>query len=470
MNYNRIIKNILYLFFGNISVKILGATAAILIARYLGAENFGILSVAIAFATVAGYFTDLGLTHTLMREGTKPGADIPVLMGSFLKVRILFSLLTALVSGFIIFIFYEDPVLQQVLFLMVLPTIFGASLQGLGVAYFQVTQEMKYTAFIRSVSGIITAGTLFLAIIFKWSVFVVAVAYGLSSIIGGLYSLWLLRRRINLLRGWNKALLSGLGSFTLAGITMLLIPQLGPLVLEKVNTLTQVGLFAAAYRFPSMLYQIPGILAAAFYPALFELGNKKDEPGHFKLSVLELKTMSFLGILLALPFFIFPEWIIHMLLGEEWLSSSPALRILALVVILQSINSPLADSLTTRGMQARRTFILVIAFSLGFPLYYFLGSFWGSLGGAISAISIECILLFGFVLANPTGWSMLQNIWINSLAFMLTMLFYYLTPINKYPFWGIVLACLIYASIVILLDKDLRRVLVNWQDALKPNY
>ncbi len=46
------------------------------------------------------------------------------------------------------------------------------------------------------------------------------------------------------------------------------LPQLGPIILEKVSTYEQVGFFGAASKIPAVLYQIPGVIAAAFYPKI----------------------------------------------------------------------------------------------------------------------------------------------------------------------------------------------------------
>ena len=55
----------------------------------------------------------------------------------------------------------------------------------------------------------------------------------------------------------------------------MLLPQLGPIILEKVSTYNQVGFFGAASKIPAVLYQIPGVIAAAFYPRLLLLVMRK---------------------------------------------------------------------------------------------------------------------------------------------------------------------------------------------------
>lgn len=166
---------------------------------------------------------------------------------------------------------------------------------------------MQYTALIRVFSGLITAGTLFLGLFFHWPLTYLAPVYGLSSILGGCISFLMVIVRLGWLRGWNPSILKGIVSFTIGGFIVMFLPQLGPLLLERVTDLEQVGYFVAAYRIPSVLYQVPGIVAASFYPVLFEYGNRLQLDEHFKLVKLELKVMSALGVLIVLPFIAYPD-------------------------------------------------------------------------------------------------------------------------------------------------------------------
>jgi O-antigen/teichoic acid export membrane protein len=467
MNLGLILKNASYLFSSNILVRLLGAVAAILVARYLGVEEYGMLSVGLAFSAVAGYFTDLGLTQTLIREGTRPDAHLGKLMSGFVKVRMLFAVVTALVSVGLVQVLYSDSTLQHVLYWMVLPTILGAALQGIGQAYFQVTQQMKYTALIGMVAGLVNSGALLLGIVWEWPLQALAPVYGCSNVLGGLMALWMVSRRVRLWeRGWEKALFHGLFSFTLGGIVVMMLPQLGPLVLERVTNISEVGYFAAAYRIPVVLYQIPGVLAAAFYPLLFRYGNEKKLDEHLKLNLLQLKFMNLIGMLMALPFALYAHWWVDLLYGQKWTEAAPLLGTLSFIVVMQSINFPLADSLTTKGMQIRRTTVLVTAILTGLVLYGTLGHTMGAWGGAVSALVLEALLMTGYIFMNPTGWKLfIRGTRWNLLALVITLPLGYLAADVLHPFIGIPLLELLVVALVGGFDRELRTKIFGWVQA-----
>ncbi|MDK2801599.1 MAG: hypothetical protein PWQ70_3218 [Clostridiales bacterium] len=453
-----ILQNVTYLFISNFAVRLLTALATILVARYLGTEQYGILSIGLAFGAVAGYFTDLGLTHTLIREGTKPEADIGRLLGGALKLRLLFAAGTTIVSVIMVYWLYRDPVLRNAVYYIVIPTIWGGALQGVGVAYFQMIEEMNYVAAIRIFSGVVTAGFLLLGVVLKWPLYLLAIGYGMSSLIGGIVSTGLVLHRMPTIGGFHSGLLDNLMAFTLGGLLVMLLPQMSLLVLQRVTSLREVGYFSAAYRIPSLLYQIPGTIAAAFYPRLFHLGAINPSK-HIELSGRELKFMSVVSGAIALPFVFYPDIVIKVLFGDDWVKGgSPVLAILAWVVVFQGINYPLADALSTRGFQSRRTGVLIIATALGVLSYMTLGSKLGAIGGAIAALIVEGILFLGYTIFNSQGLQILKNglptaIIALFLTTVSTIMLKYLS-INTWV--GIVWAPISYIILVVIIDPEVK--------------
>lgn len=462
MKKNSIISNAFYLFIGNVLVRFLTAASTILIARYLGAEDYGILSIALAYASVAAFFTDLGLTHTLIREGTKENSSLPILMSSFLRVRLSLSLITILISIFIVEVLYKDVYMKEILYVVLIPTIIGAAFQGVGAAYFQVIEKMNITAIIRTIAGLTTATSLIVGMIFNWPLLYIAPIYGLANVAAGLFSIIIVLKHVKIFKGWDKSILNGLLNFTISGLTIMLLPQIGPIVIEKASSLKESGFFSAAYRIPSLLYQIPGVVAAAFYPVLFRLGNNKDFSKHLELNTRQLKIMSFLGISMAIPFLFYSDWWISFLFGDKWEHAANPLSILAIMVIMQSFNYPMADSLTTKGRQKTRTSIQLFALIFGIALYYTLSARHGSTGGAIAAVLIEVILFAGFSLSQKESFKLLWNGGIKGLfAFVIIYLIFWATNTVFHPLIGSIVFVLLFILFIFLIDAEIRKLVIT---------
>jgi O-antigen/teichoic acid export membrane protein len=461
---NLILKNASYLFVSNVIVRLFSALASILIARYLGATDYGILSIGLAISAIAGYFTDMGLSHTFIREATRDDkVDLASLVGGHFKLRIIFAFI---VSGFlyiIVELLYKDLYIKKIIYLMVYPTIIGTSLQGVGAVYFQAIQQMHYTAYIRSLSGIVTAATLVFGLIFKWPLILLAPVYGFSSVIGGVFSIFLLSRKVYLFHGWNANLLQGLFSYTFNGLLFMMLPQIPPIILEKVTSIEEVGYFSAAYRIPSTLYQIPGVIAAAFYPVLFRYGSNKQEKKHEQISILQLKIMSILGICMFIPFFLYSDWWTILIFGDSWGSVDTLLAILSSIVLLQSLSYPLADALTTKGYQNKRVLVMLVGFIIAVFLYYFLGSQFGAVGGAVTAVAVELMILIGFTIFLKRGHILLKRaITVNMLLLVFILVIGNLISVYIYPFTGTLIFIFLFILLTLFFDTEIRLTITKY--------
>ncbi|WP_449537826.1 flippase [Ferdinandcohnia sp. Marseille-Q9671] len=461
---NLILKNASYLFVSNAGIRLITALVSILIARYLGAEDFGILSIAMAFASVAAYFTDLGLSQTFIREATKDKkVDLPNLVGSHIKIRAIFVISVSILLFILVELLYDDPFLKQIIYFTVYPSIIGASMQGVGVVFFQATQKMQYTAFINAFAGLVTAATLVIGLLAKWPLTIIAPIYGCSSLIGGALGVYLLTKHTKIQFGWDKNLLFGLWSFSFGGLLILALPQVPIIVLEKVTSMEEVGYFSAAYRIPSILYQIPGVIAAAFYPVLFNYNSKGEHELQLKMSILEGKLMTMLGICMTLPFLLYSDFWVGIIFGKGWEGVSPLLTILSIMIILQSINYPLADSLTTRGYQTKRTLVMLIGVIYAVAGYYFLGSVYQAQGGAINVLIIELILMLGFtLLGKRVGVAILfKSTYRNVMSLLISIGLYFLLRDYLHPVIGIGLFLLLFIILALLLDSKIRQYILE---------
>lgn len=457
----KILKNALYLFFGNIGIRIITAISTILLARHIGPTDYGVFSIAIAISMITGYFTDAGLSNTFMREVTKKNSNISVLISSYLKVRIIFGLIATIIAYFYITISYDDAYFKSIIGWIVYPTIIGMCFMGVGITFFQAKERMGIGSLISVIQGALSSLALFLGIIYHLPLISVAKLYGSSFIIAGLFSMILVVKHTNITNKWDKGILNQLFVFTINGIIIIILPQLGPIVLEKVSTITIVGYFSTAYKIPAVLYQIPGVIATAFYPRLFSFGNNSDFKNHRDLSNIELKMMSFIGIAISLPFLIEPKFWIVSLLGIEWIRASDALSILSFMVILQAINYPLADYLTTIGQQFKRTIVMFFGLAVSVIAYIYFGTYYGLIGGALAAIITELILFIGYSYFIPRSFLFLfKGVRFNLLSFIIVLAFNKVIPINS-ELLNMILITSFYIILVIIFDRKLLKELLN---------
>ena len=402
-NGNSIAMNILHLFYSTALASALNAGALIVLASYLQSSNYGMFSVALAFAMIMAYFTDAGLSKIVLREGSKETSDIGAVMSSYIKLR--FIAFSSVSVGFITIQFFhsENTMLLKTSYFLIIPFVIGVSMQSISSTYFQLVEKMQFSGIIRITSSLLLVLSISIGMFFEWHPFVVYSAYGLSYLLSGLLGIFLVFKyiKIPVRCKFHRGLFNQLWSFTITGLLFVILPQLGPIVLEKTVSLAEVGLFAVAYRIPQALLQLPFIVAGAFYPVLFRYYNSDQIEGHESLNLIQMKAMGLVGMAMTVPLYYFAEPIIELLFGSEWSSAAGLLKVISVVLFLQGINIALADGLTTRAQQTKRMIIQSFSVLGAAILYWTLSQSVGIIGAAWACILIEVIAFFGFWIVSP---------------------------------------------------------------------
>lgn len=460
---NSIGKNVLHLFSSTAVSSILNLFSLILLAKYLESEYYGMFSVALALAMVLGYFTDVGLSVTVLREGSKNKADLSAIMSSYIKIRIVLLCLILISAFFIIQIFYDNSELIKTMYFLIGPMVVGLSLQSVGITYFQLVERMQYLGFIRILASMFLVLSISLGMWFSVHYTIICFLYGFSYFLSGLVGIFLVNKNIklSLKSPFQKEILQKLWIFLLSGLLMMLLPQIGPIVLENTLTLAQVGLFAIAFRIPSALYQIPGVIAGAFYPALFRYFNNNDLTNHLKLNLLQIKIMSLIGMSISVILFHMSEEIIMMLFGLKWIHAAGALKIMSIIIVLQSINVALADGLTTQSRQLYRTLVQFCVVVSAIFLFSILSKIHLVNGAAIACLLIETISLIGFLLANPFRLVLAKKVLIGYLSIFSTSLVVINILFKTNPLLAIILHNLIIVTMVFV-DKTMRNSVISF--------
>ncbi|WP_353949197.1 oligosaccharide flippase family protein [Sporolactobacillus sp. Y61] len=460
MEIGKIFKNASYLFIGNMGIRLISALTTILLARFIGPEAFGIFAVAMSISGIATYFADLGLTETFIREANKINSNMSILLGSYFLVRTVLAVGSIMVTLIFVQLVYHGSSIPFIISCMVIPMVTGYTLQGTANAFFQSTERMGVTASLNVMQGVLATSAMLTGIFLKWDLTLLSPVYGGSYLISGMIAFLIMLKCTSIKKGWNRGLLDQLPAFTVNGFILSFLPQIGPIVLERVMSLRIVGFFSSAFKIPSVLYQVPAVIATAFYPRLFLYGNNRDEMNHRKLSGIELKMMSFVGMAISMPFIIDPAFWIITLLGDEWREASLALAITSYMVVLQSINYPLADYLTTKGHQYKRMMVMACGLAVAIFAYILLGKYYGLTGASLAPVCVELTLLFGFCLQIKNSLLFLFHcIKYNVLAFIICRLLVAFIP-DHYLFFAMFLITGLYVAIVFCFDKGLRHQLI----------
>lgn len=435
----------------------------IALANFFNAQNYGMFSVAIAVTFFMLFFTDLGLTNTFLREGAKDGIDLEMILSSYIKVRMILLIFISIIGYIAIHYMYADRNLIYMMINVMFFMLIGLTWQNIGIAYFQLTERMKYIALIKVVSAAVVIIITCFCIFGELPVYITARLYGFGYMIGGICSIYVMKRKtnVNMKVVIHKALFWQVTPFIISGFLIMSTPQLAPILLNYTLPLSMVGVFAVAYRMPAALYQVPGVIAGAFYPVLFKHYNQNKLEEHTKLNLLQIKLMAIVGICMTIGLYYLAPYFISIFFHEEWRNTVEPLQILSFLIVLQSLNIAIADGLTTSGRQNKRTVVQCIALVIGGIMLYSFSSIGGVIGAAYAMVLFEIVALVGYIAVSVVRKKIVFQIVIPyTIYFGVT--FIGVQMLHTYHFIALVLNTLIVVVGIFLYDYELKKLLFSF--------
>jgi O-antigen/teichoic acid export membrane protein len=455
-----ILKNTLALSIANVSTKAITAVVSVLLARYLGAKEFGEYSVAIAFATVFVALTDLGFGQIIVREGSRKADSISAHLSNAFWVRIALSFLSFFLM---LAIGSRLESYQDIIGLLVILGlyVFIGDFQNTFFRVLQASQEMIYIAIFQlarsfligiTVISLIQLDASLLTIAWDLTLVVLAVTVSVALFVFRRYEIVLKTK--NLFRMFKEAF-----PFGLATMLFLVYLQIPTIILSVMKDKTEVGLFSAAFKLIVALYFIPQIISSVVYPILFRLGAE-DLERHKKTYAMLFRFLGSFGLPVSMALFLLAKPIVYFLFGPGFIGTVDILKVLCWLLALQCMSYPLADALTTADFQRHRTFMHGLAAGLCTILCLLLIPRHGAFGAGLALLFTELITVCGYQFLT---WRHLKGnilFFENSVAILATLIMG-MTILVLISFLNLfvvlILGTLIYLVALLTLDRQLAR-------------
>jgi len=327
----RIAKNSLVLLVSNIISKILGFFYVMYIARYLGAEGFGILSFALAFTGIFSVFNNLGLGPLTVREVARDKSLAGKYLGNITVIKIFLVIITfGLIAITINLLGYPKQTIKVVYFLALFVIL--SSFSNIFNSIFQAYEKMEYQSIEQILSSIlILSGGLFV-ISQGFSVVGLASIYFLVSavILGYNFAVYVWKFDLPKLAVdfsfWKPTIKEAL-PFFLSAIVNIIAFKIDIIMLSMMKGDMVVGWYSAAYRLIETLIFIPATFAGAIFPVLSNFYVSSQE----SLKLIYKKSFKYLfivGLPIAVGTTILAHKIILFIYKSDFTHSITALQIL----------------------------------------------------------------------------------------------------------------------------------------------
>lgn len=382
----------------------------IIIARVLGAENYGSFVGVTSLASLVFPFIALGIDNVLVKEVAVNRQVFSSHWGNTLLVLVFNSILVTGVLLLISPLIFPANIPLRTIALLLVADLFCLGLLEAANKAFRAVDLMYKTAQLVVLNTIGKLLAAFCLITFfkptnpsenigieSW-----AILYLVSSIVVSCFALL----TVNKMAGKPTLNLSriksdiGLGVYFAIGLSASNINNdIDKTMLASMATLEATGIYGSAYRFINIGNVPIGALFNATYPRFFKQGIKGI--GHcFNFAKKLLPLLIGYGIFSFLAYQVFAP-LIPKILGAEYQNAISTLRWLAILPAINALQLVAADTLTGSGYQRVRSIIQVMAAILNvilnlwlIPIFSIYGAIWATLASDSLRLIALWIVLF----------------------------------------------------------------------------
>jgi O-antigen/teichoic acid export membrane protein len=398
----RLAKSAGWMFLGQGLSFAVQAVYFVLLARLLGASQYGIYVGAAAAVSLLSQYSTLGSNLVLLREVSRRNDAFPQYWGNVLittaGVGSLITLVLSACGGWIV-----GPASASIIALVAVGECTCARIAEAGGQLFQAFEQLELTAFLTSLTNIarlIAAICMVLALhhatVRQWVIASLCV-----SACSAAATLALVTARL----GWPKFSLRLLRERTLEGIgfsfaasTTSAYNDLDKAMLSRYGMLAANGIYSMAYRVVDMSCAPIRAVQAAAFPRFCQTGQDGARSAIGLTRKVVGKTLPF-GLLAAAAMFLLAP-VLPWIAGRSFANSVSALRWLCLLPVFRSLHLGAGDTLTGAGYQRYRTGAQLYAATLNvalnlwlIPAWSWRGAAWASLLSDGSLAAVNWILL-----------------------------------------------------------------------------
>ena len=325
--------NISWLSANEILRKFVALIMGILLARYLGPEQFGKFNFAMAFVLIFSIISDFGLRDLVVRDLVREPDKADEILSTAFILKILggFSVLgIALVA-----IRYLRPA-EPLIWWLVGIIAAGQTFLAFNIIEYWFQSQVQSKHYLIS-KGIVFIGTSLLKIVLIFLKAPLIAFAWITAVEVSLQQLSLLvaygqkRKSIKLFpvsSRMAKILLTNGLPIMFAGFALHIQSYIDQIMLGQIIGDEEVGKYTAAFKLIEAFVLIPSIICISISPAITRAKTKNENTYYdYLLNVYRLLFLLFL--LVFIPIFLFAQPIIHILYGNAYQYSGQLLAILA---------------------------------------------------------------------------------------------------------------------------------------------
>lgn len=359
------------------------------LARYLGPDDFGILSYAESFVYLFAAFAALGLDQIVVRELVKDSSKRDEILGTTLGLRLIGFVV--MFAG-IVFVtrLLDNTAIKNTMVMVIALTIFFQSIRGVDF-YFQSKVLSKYTV----ISNFVAVGVLSIVkvililseaplIYFAYALVLEWILISIGYIISYVYhKKSFLKWRFK----WSiaKSLLKKSWFLIIGSVAAALYMKIDQVMIDEILDERSVGLYSVAVKMTSIWIFVTVAITQSVFPSLVSM-RKKDKGLFLKRLQQLYDVLIKIAVVVSILYMIFASYFVPLLFGSEYTESSPILVLYIWSIVFVFLSNGSWGYYLNENLEKFSSIRLVIGAIVNISLNVFFIEWYGLIGAAYATL------------------------------------------------------------------------------------
>lgn len=390
-----IFKNTSWLSISQVLTSVCAFLWTILIARYLGVTDYGIVSFAISFTGLIGIVMDLGMTTYITREIAKNKDLLFRYMNNIFIFKLILSTILFFISGLILYILGYSHLTIIVTLIFTIEIIIMSITTFLN-GIFQAFEQLKYQA----IGSILNSGFLLLGILitifFNLGVISIAIAYTIAYLIFFIYVFLKYIKKFNFprfeldLKFIKKVLIDSL-PFGLTNFFYTIYFSIDIVMISYLSGDYATGLYKSAYNIINVFTTFFVVYQAVIFPVMSKFFEESQNL--IKISYeLSVKYLLLIIIPISVGVFFYARPLVDLIYSNQYSLATTPVQILIWTVSFLFINGAASILLNAIDKEKTVTKVYIIAALFNVALNFILIPHMSYDGAAIATVASEILI------------------------------------------------------------------------------
>lgn len=378
---------------------IAGLFVGIWVARYLGPEQFGVFSYAVAFAVIFSSVAKLGLDGIVVRDLVRDPSQRDSYLGTAFWLKMGGAIVALGVIVVASLLTTNNSTTNLYIYIIASGTIF----QSFEVIdfYFQSKVLSKFVSICKLIQ-LLLSSIIKLYLIFTGSDLIWFVLVSLFDQVSLAASLLVAYRyqRIGNFYGYfsflkARQLLHDSWPLIFSGLVVMIYMRIDQIMIKEMLGESAVGIYSAAIRLSEAWYFIPMVITNSLFPAIVNAKNSSQKLYYIRLQRL-YTLLVWMGIAVALPMTFLSEWLVTLLYGVAYKEAGQVLVIHIWTGIFVSLGVASGSWITSENMQRYAFYRTALGAIVNVLLNLILIPRFGVIGAALATVIAQSIAALFF--------------------------------------------------------------------------